>query len=138
MKAALPFSGGRGFGCIINLSSVASDRGVPERFAYSMSKGAVSAMTRSVAVDYLPYGVRCNCIAPARIHTPFVDGYLERHYPGREAEMFDRLSGHSRSAEWEIQRKWPHWCTICIRRRKVRYRGDPAPGRRLSDREPLT
>ncbi len=92
MKAALPFMRQQGSGCIINLSSVASDRGVPDRFAYSMSKGAVSAMTRSVAVDYVRYGIRCNCVAPARIHTPFVDGYLERHYPGREAEMFEKLS----------------------------------------------
>lgn len=92
MKAVLPYMRQRGSGSIINLASVVSDQAVPERFAYSMSKGAVSAMTRSVAVDYLRDAIRCNCIAPARIHTPFVDGYLRRHYPGREAEMFEQLS----------------------------------------------
>ena len=65
---------------------------MPDRFAYSMSKGAVLTMTYSVACDYVRDGIRCNCIAPARVHTPFVDGYLAKHYPGREAEMFDKLS----------------------------------------------
>ncbi len=92
IKAVLPFMEQQGGGCIINLASVASDTGIPMRFAYSMSKGAVSAMTRSVAVDGLSAGIRCNCIAPARVHTPFVDEYLARHYPGREQEMFRTLS----------------------------------------------
>ena len=92
IKAALPFMERQGYGCIINLASVASDTGIPMRFGYSMSKGAVSAMTRSVAVDYLSAGIRCNCIAPGRVHTPFVDEYLTRYYPGREQEMFHTLS----------------------------------------------
>jgi len=56
-----------------------------------MTKGAVVAMTYSVAKDYLPYNVRCNCISPARVHTPLVDGFLRRNYPGREQEMFEKL-----------------------------------------------
>ncbi|PYR57723.1 MAG: short-chain dehydrogenase, partial [Acidobacteria bacterium] len=63
-----------------------------DRFAYSMSKGAVLTMTRSIAIDYVKRGIRCNCICPARVHTPFVDGYLAKHYPGREAEMMRTLS----------------------------------------------
>src|SRR6266542_5308696 len=63
-----------------------------DRFAYSMSKGAVLTMTRSIAVDYMKRGIRCNCICPARIHTPFVDGYLAANYPGKEAEMMKELS----------------------------------------------
>ena len=66
--------------------------GIPDRFAYTMSKGAVAAMTLSVAKDYLKENIRCNSISPARVHTPFVDGYLAKNYPGREAEMFDKLS----------------------------------------------
>lgn len=81
-----------GGGAIVNLASIAATSGLPDRFAYSMSKGAVVSMTYSVAKDYLPYKVRCNCISPARVHTPFVDGYLRQNYPGREQEMFDRLS----------------------------------------------
>jgi 2-keto-3-deoxy-L-fuconate dehydrogenase len=81
-----------GGGTIINISSIAAHVGLPERFAYSMSKGAVHTMTLSVAKDYLADNIRCNSIAPARVHTPFVDGYLARTYPGREAEMFDALS----------------------------------------------
>jgi NAD(P)-dependent dehydrogenase (short-subunit alcohol dehydrogenase family) len=57
-----------------------------------MTKGAIVAMTLSVARDYVTAGVRCVSISPARIHTPFVDGYLAKHYPGREAEMFATLA----------------------------------------------
>jgi NAD(P)-dependent dehydrogenase (short-subunit alcohol dehydrogenase family) len=74
------------------MASIASLVGVEDRFAYSMSKGAVLTMTRSIAVDYMGAGVRCNCICPARIHTPFVDGFLAKSYPGKEAEMFEKLS----------------------------------------------
>ena len=79
-------------GSIVNMSSVAALVGVPDRFAYSASKGAIHSMTVSVAKDYIAQGIRCNSIAPARIHTPFVDGFLEKNYPGKEKEMFDNLS----------------------------------------------
>jgi len=79
-------------GVILNMASVASYLGISDRFAYSMSKGAVITMTYSVAKDYLEHNIRCNCISPARIHTPFVDGYLRDNYPGQEKEMFDTLS----------------------------------------------
>lgn len=79
-------------GAILNMASIASSVGIPDRFAYSMTKGAVLTMTYSVAKDYLEAGVRCNCISPARVHTPFVDGFIAKNYPGKEAEMFDKLS----------------------------------------------
>ena len=79
-------------GVILNMASIAGSSGLADRFAYSMSKGAVIAMTYSVARDYLAHNIRCNCISPARIHTPFVDGYLKKVYPGREEEMFKVLS----------------------------------------------
>jgi NAD(P)-dependent dehydrogenase (short-subunit alcohol dehydrogenase family) len=81
-------------GVILNLASIASLIGLEDRFAYSMSKGAVLAMTRSIAVDYMAQGIRCNCVCPARIHTPFVDGFLAKSYPGRETEMFQKLSAY--------------------------------------------
>ena len=79
-------------GSIVNMSSVAALVGVSDRFAYSASKGAIHSMTVSVAKDYIAQGIRCNSIAPARIHTPFVDGFLEKNYPGKEKEMFENLS----------------------------------------------
>lgn len=79
-------------GAILNMASIASSVGIPDRFAYSMTKGAVLTMTYSVAKDYLDAGIRCNCISPARVHTPFVDGFIAKNYPGKEAEMFDKLS----------------------------------------------
>lgn len=79
-------------GVILNLASVANNVGLQDRFAYSMSKGAVYAMTLSVAKDYINDGIRCNCISPARVHTPFVDDFIKRNYPGKEEEMFGRLS----------------------------------------------
>lgn len=81
-----------GGGVILNLASIAAWVGLADRFAYSMSKGAVVAMTYSVARDYLAHNIRCNSISPARVHTPFVDGYLRNNYPGREQEMFRQLS----------------------------------------------
>jgi 2-keto-3-deoxy-L-fuconate dehydrogenase len=81
-----------GGGVIVNMASIAGSSGLADRFAYSTSKGAVIAMTYSVARDYLSHNIRCNCISPARVHTPFVDGYLHKNYPGREKEMFEKLS----------------------------------------------
>lgn len=82
----------RGGGVVLNMASIAGSAALADRFAYSMSKGAVIAMTYSVAKDYLPHNIRCNCISPARVHTPFVDGYLQKNYPGREKEMFEKLA----------------------------------------------
>jgi 2-keto-3-deoxy-L-fuconate dehydrogenase len=81
-----------GGGVILNMASIAGSSGLADRFAYSTSKGAVVAMTYSVARDYLAQNIRCNCISPARVHTPFVDGYLQKNYRGREKEMFDKLA----------------------------------------------
>lgn len=92
MHVAVPSMKARRRGVILNLASIFSSVGVPDRFAYTMSKGAVLTMTYSVAADYVRDGIRCNCISPARVHTPFVDGYLKKYYPGREAEMFAKLA----------------------------------------------
>lgn len=92
MRATVAHMKQHGGGVILNLASVAAWVGLADRFAYSMSKGAVVAMTYSVARDYLPYNIRCNSISPARVHTPLVDQYLRQNYPGREQEMFTKLS----------------------------------------------
>lgn len=92
MHAVVPRMREAGGGVILNIASIAGSAGLPDRFAYSMTKGAVIAMTYSVARDCLAYNIRCNCISPARVHTPFVDNYLKRTYPGREGEMFDKLA----------------------------------------------
>lgn len=92
MYAAIAQMKAQGGGVILNLASVAASLGISDRFAYSMSKGAVLSMTLSVAKDYITDNIRCNCISPARVHTAFVDGFLKANYPGREAEMFEKLS----------------------------------------------
>jgi len=92
LHAAIPLLRANGGGTIVNMASVAAWVGVAERFAYSTAKGAVMAMTLSVAKDYLQDRIRCNSISPGRVHTPFVDGFLAKNYPGREAEMFAKLS----------------------------------------------
>jgi 2-keto-3-deoxy-L-fuconate dehydrogenase len=81
-----------GGGVILNMASAAASAGVADRFAYSVSKGALRTMTYSVARDYVAHNIRCNSISPARVHTPFVDGYLKKNYPGRESEMFEKLA----------------------------------------------
>lgn len=91
VRAALPYMKQKG-GSILNMASIASTVGIPDRFAYSMTKGAVVGMTLSIAKDYLKHNIRCNCISPARVHTPFVDGFISKNYPGKEDEMFKKLS----------------------------------------------
>jgi len=90
--AAIPQLRKSGGGVIINMASIAALIGLPDRFAYSTAKGAVKAMTMSVAKDYIGENIRCNSISPARVHTPFVDGFLAKNYPDNIAEMFEKLS----------------------------------------------
>ena len=92
MHAIVGHMRANGGGVVLNIASIAGSAGLPDRFAYSTTKGAVIAMTYSVARDYLAHNIRCNCISPARVHTPFVDDYLKRTYPGREQEMFNELA----------------------------------------------
>jgi len=92
LHAVLPMMQRNKRGAILNTASIAAHVGITNRFAYSASKGAVYAMTMSVARDYLADNIRCNSISPARVHTPFVDGFIAKNYPGREAEMFKELS----------------------------------------------
>lgn len=92
LRAGIPLLRKSGSGVIINVCSIAATVGIPDRFAYSMTKGAVYSMTLSVARDHLKDHIRCNCISPARVHTPFVDGFLQKNYPGKEQEMFEKLS----------------------------------------------
>jgi 2-keto-3-deoxy-L-fuconate dehydrogenase len=90
--ATIPLMKAQNGGVILNTASIAASVGIVDRFAYSTSKGAIHAMTLSVARDYLHDNIRCNSISPARIHTPFVDGFISKNYAGQEAEMFDKLS----------------------------------------------
>ena len=91
IKAILPKMKKKG-GVIVNMASIVSHVAVKDRLAYTMTKGAVLAMTNSIAKDYLADGIRCNSVSPARVHTPFVDDYLEKNYPGKENEIFNNLS----------------------------------------------
>ena len=92
LRETVPAMVANGGGAIVNMASIAASAGLEDRYAYSMSKGAVLSMTYSVARDYLSHRVRCNAISPARVHTPFVDGFIKKNYPGKEAEAFARLS----------------------------------------------
>jgi NAD(P)-dependent dehydrogenase (short-subunit alcohol dehydrogenase family) len=92
IAAAIPGFRANGSGVIINMASIAAWVGLADRFVYSTAKGAVMAMTLSVAKDYMHENIRCNSISPARVHTPFVDGFITKNYPGKEAEMFEKLS----------------------------------------------
>jgi len=92
LAAVVPAMKERRSGAILNMASVASTVGIANRFAYSTTKGAVLTMTYSVAKDYIDCGIRCNSVAPGRVHTPFVDKYLEENYPDNRDEMFEKLS----------------------------------------------
>ncbi|MEY2761587.1 MAG: hypothetical protein RLZZ96_1487 [Bacteroidota bacterium] len=92
MYAFIPGMIQRKSGVILNMASVAASVGIPDRFGYSMTKGAIKSMTQSVAKDYIHQGIRCNCISPGRVHTPFVDGFIAKNYPDNKEEMFAKLS----------------------------------------------
>ncbi|MDE0766931.1 MAG: SDR family oxidoreductase [Opitutaceae bacterium] len=92
LHTAIPGMREQGGGVVLNLASIASKLGIQDRFAYSMSKGAAFSMTLSVARDYVDKGIRCNCLCPARVHTPFVDNYLDKNYPDTKVEMFEKLA----------------------------------------------
>lgn len=94
LRVVVPHMLEGGGGAIVNMASIASLVGLRDRFAYSMSKGAVLTMTYSVAIDYADRGVRCNCVCPARVHTPFVDRFIAKNYPERQDEMFEELSAY--------------------------------------------
>lgn len=78
-------------GVIVNIASVAGQVAVPRRFAYGTTKGAVISMTQSIAMDYVDDGIRCNCICPGTVETPFVDAYLARYHAGEEDETRKQL-----------------------------------------------
>lgn len=92
IKAVIPAMKKNGGGSIINMASVAATVGIPERFAYSVTKGAIFTMTLQIAKDYVAHNIRCNSISPSRVHTPFVDNYISKNYAGQEKEMFEKLS----------------------------------------------
>ncbi|MFO7271566.1 SDR family oxidoreductase [Sphaerobacter thermophilus] len=75
-KYALPHMLAQGGGSIINTASVLALVGAPERAAYCASKGAVVALTRQIAVEYADRGIRCNCLCPTTVDTPWVDRLL--------------------------------------------------------------
>jgi NAD(P)-dependent dehydrogenase (short-subunit alcohol dehydrogenase family) len=91
LHEVIPFMKAKG-GSVVNMASVVATVGIPDRFAYSTTKGAIAAMSMSVAKDYIRYNIRSNSISPGRVHTPFVDGFLAKNYPGKEQEMFEKLS----------------------------------------------
>ena len=91
-KICIPLMKNKSGGVILNMASIASTVGISDRFAYSMTKGAVLTMTYSIAKDYINDNIRCNCISPARVHTPFVDGFIKKNYPGKEEQIFENLS----------------------------------------------
>lgn len=92
LKQIIPTMKHQKSGVILNLASIAALVGISDRFAYSMSKGAIHAMTMSIARDYIDHNIRCNSISPARVHTPFVDGFIAKNYAGKEDEMYEKLS----------------------------------------------
>jgi NAD(P)-dependent dehydrogenase (short-subunit alcohol dehydrogenase family) len=86
MLAQLPVGG-----VIINMSSAAANIGIERRLPYSASKGAVLSLTRSIAIDFVTKGIRCNAICPGTVHTPFVESYLARNFAGHEDEVRQQL-----------------------------------------------
>lgn len=89
IQAALPRmlanNGGKGSGSIINMASVVSIKGLPNRFVYGASKAAVIGLTKSVAADYVMQGIRCNCICPGTVDTPSLQDRINVYEDPAEA-----------------------------------------------------
>ncbi len=92
LKAGVGKMAESGGGVVLNIASTVSLMAIDDRFAYSMSKGAVLTMTYATARDFLKQNIRCNAVCPGRIHTPFVDGFIKKNYPDKVDEMFEKLS----------------------------------------------
>ncbi|MEO6798038.1 MAG: SDR family oxidoreductase [Candidatus Dormibacter sp.] len=75
-KYAIPLMIAQGGGAIVNTASVAGLIGLPNRAAYCASKGAVVTLTKQIAVDYVSQRIRCNCICPGTVDTPWVGRLL--------------------------------------------------------------
>ena len=78
-------------GILVNIASVAGMIAVDRRFPYGASKGAVITMTRSIAIDFANQGIRANAICPGTVHTPFVEGFLERNFAENKDEVRQQL-----------------------------------------------
>jgi NAD(P)-dependent dehydrogenase (short-subunit alcohol dehydrogenase family) len=89
-KAALPLLK-KGRGSVLNMGSVAGLVGVKRRFGYCATKGAVTALTRQLAVDY-PVEIRANCIAPGTVDSPFVEAYLEKYHQNEKEKVRGELN----------------------------------------------
>jgi 2-keto-3-deoxy-L-fuconate dehydrogenase len=77
MRAFLPAMLARGHGAIVNMASAAgSIKAAPSRAIYGATKAAIIGLTKSVAVDYVKQGIRCNCICPGTVHTPSLDARI--------------------------------------------------------------
>jgi len=77
IRAVLPGMIERGDGAIINMSSLASSqKGVPNRFVYGLTKAAVIGLTKAVAADYVTRGIRCNAICPGTVESPSLEGRM--------------------------------------------------------------
>lgn len=98
MKAALPGMLERGGGSIINMSSACSSViGAPNRFIYGTTKAAVIGMTKSVAVDYITQGIRCNCICPGTVESP--------SWHDRVRELGESLGSYEAALEQFVSRQ---------------------------------
>ena len=103
-KAVLPIMIDRKGGCIVNISSLLGMRSIPNVpfSVYGVTKAGVIMFTKSIAVEYGPYGIRCNCIAPSTIRSPMIEPYLqdenakkllESSFPLRRIGEPDDISG---------------------------------------------
>ena len=113
-------------GSIVNIASTVSMMAIDDRFAYSTSKGAVLSMTYAVARDFLDDKIRCNAILPARIHTPFVDGFIKKNYPDNIDEMFEKLSRPSNRPHGQARGSSRHG-GVPLQQRSLLYHRLPLP-----------
>ncbi len=96
-RAALPALRRSPSAAIVNTGSIAATAGIPQRALYSASKGAVLALTRAMAADHLPEGIRVNCVHPGTADTPWIGRLLDRaDDPAAERAALEARQPHGR------------------------------------------
>ena len=113
-KAVVGHMRDAGGGVILNMASIAGSSGLPDRFAYSTSKGAIIAMTYSVARDFLKQNVRCNCISPAASILLLWMGTSTRLIQDAKRKCTRCYRPPSPSEGWENRRKSPCLRSTCV------------------------
>ncbi len=109
-QAAARYMMQRGWGRVIGISSFGSRRVLPEYSMVGVSKAAIEALIRYLAVEYAPHGIVCNTVSPGVVETEALD-----FFPSKDAILTRRAAPHAGRALRHARRRWRSWSRGCAR-----------------------